>query len=145
MRESEELDRAIEQYHRALDEFARGDARPLKAVYSRRDDVTLANPFVGPAALGWKQVSDATDYAVSNFREGNVGRCELISKFVAGDFALTHELEQWHAKIGGRDQVSSVRLRVTTLYRREDGAWKVALRHADTLSTPNKDGPLRAS
>jgi len=47
----DDLDGVIEQYHEAADQFSRGDPEPIKALYSHRDDVTLANPF-GPAVRG---------------------------------------------------------------------------------------------
>jgi hypothetical protein len=48
------LQQAVEQYHLAADEFARGNPDPVKVVFSHREDVTLANPF-GPAVRGWKR------------------------------------------------------------------------------------------
>lgn len=63
-----DLAQAIEQDHRALDAFVKGDAEPLKALYSRRDDVTLANPF-GPPARGWSEVAQTMERAASNYRE----------------------------------------------------------------------------
>jgi hypothetical protein len=61
-----DLDQVIERYHQALDAFARGDPGPVKALYSHTDDVTLANPFVGPPAHGWNVTSAALNYASSN-------------------------------------------------------------------------------
>jgi hypothetical protein len=46
-----DLREAVEEYHRAADEFSRGNPEPVKALLSDRDDVTLANPF-GPAVRG---------------------------------------------------------------------------------------------
>jgi hypothetical protein len=40
-----DLDRAIERYHQAADEFSRGSPDPVKNLYSDRDDVAFANPF----------------------------------------------------------------------------------------------------
>ncbi len=42
-----DLAQVIEQDHRALDSLVKGDPEPKKRMFSRRDDVTLANPF-GP-------------------------------------------------------------------------------------------------
>ncbi len=119
-----ELEQALEHYHAAADEFAKGNPEPVKAVYSRRDDVTLANPF-GPAVRGWNQVSEALDYASSRFRDG--------------------EGERWKAKVAGRKDVSPFELRVTSTFRREDDTWKLVHRHADPITTPDPDGPLRGS
>jgi hypothetical protein len=49
------LEKLIDQYHQAVDEFSRSNPEPVKALFSHRDDVTLANPF-GPAVRGWKQL-----------------------------------------------------------------------------------------
>ncbi len=55
-----DLRETVVEYHRALDEFARGNAVPLKEIYSHQDDVTLANPF-GPAVSGWTAAAAALD------------------------------------------------------------------------------------
>ena len=39
-------------------------------------------------------------------------------------------------KVGGIDELSAVSLRATTIFRREDGLWKVLHRHADPITTP---------
>jgi ketosteroid isomerase-like protein len=33
-------------------------------------------------------------------------------------------------------RLASVSLRVTTIFRREDGVWRIVHRHADTVTTP---------
>ena len=54
------------------------------------------------------------------------------------------ELEQAEAKIGGREDVASFGLRVTSVFRPENGTWKLVHRHADPITTPDPDGPLRS-
>jgi hypothetical protein len=44
MRASDDLAQVVDQSHQALHEFVRGESGPLKALYSHRDDVSLANP-----------------------------------------------------------------------------------------------------
>ena len=46
-----ERDLPLEEYHRAGREITNGNPEINKRLYSRRDDVTLANPF-GPPARG---------------------------------------------------------------------------------------------
>jgi hypothetical protein len=53
-----DLEEVIQQYHTALDAFVRGRPEPMKALFSRADDVVLANPF-GPAVHGWDKASAA--------------------------------------------------------------------------------------
>jgi hypothetical protein len=44
----------LEQNHLALDEIMKGSPDGYKRVYSRRDDVTLANPLALPCEGGMK-------------------------------------------------------------------------------------------
>jgi ketosteroid isomerase-like protein len=137
-----QLQEMVQQYHAAADAFSRGDPAPVKSLCSNRDDVTLANPF-GPAVRGWSQVSAALDFASSRFRDGEVTNFETVARYEASELATILEIERWTAKVGGRPDWSSFELRVTSTFRREDGSWRLVHRHADPISTPNPDGPLR--
>lgn len=134
----------LTEYHSALDEFSRGDPEPVKRLYSHRDDVTLANPF-GASVRRWTQVSQALDFASSRFRDGQVRSFELFVEYEVSDQSTIFEIERWEARVGGREDVSSFVLRVTSTFRREDGTWKLVHRHADPIATAHPDGPLRES
>ncbi len=138
------LRQVLDQYHAGLDPFARGDPMPIKEIYSHGDDVTLANPF-GPIACGWKQVSEALDFASSRFRDGEVTGYETIAEYESAELATILEIEHWKAKVSGREDVTPWDLRVTNTFRLEDGDWKLVHRHADPLTTFNPNGPLRGS
>jgi ketosteroid isomerase-like protein len=129
-------------YHKALNPFACGNAQPIKPLWSLRDDVTLANPF-GPAVVGWKKVSEAMDFASSRFKDGELTSVNTIAKYETPELVTILEIENWKAKIGGRQEVSSMVLRVTSTFRYEDGEWKLVHRHADPINSFNPDGPLR--
>jgi ketosteroid isomerase-like protein len=130
-----DLDRVVEQYHRALDAFVRGDPELQKKLFSRREDVSLANPL-GPPARGWSAVEQTMERAVSQLREGEPINFERISGCVGTELAYTVEIERARAKVGGSDEVSPISLRVTTIFRLEDGQWKVLHRHADPITSP---------
>lgn len=125
----------LEEYHRAGQEITNGNPEVYKSLYSRRDDVTLANPF-GPPARGWSEVSATLDRAAANYRDGEAVGFENVSTVVTADLAYTVEIERYTARVGGADEISPVAVRVTTVYRREDGVWKVVHRHADPITTP---------
>jgi ketosteroid isomerase-like protein len=40
------------------------------------------------------------------------------------------------AKVGDSDDLRRITLRVTMIYRREDNGWKIVLRKADPIMTP---------
>ncbi len=139
-----EIEDIVEQYHRALDEFSRGDPEPVKKIFSHHDDVILANPF-GPAVRGWDLASKALDFASSRFRDGQPNDFQKIAEYSTPDLVTTFEIERWKSKVAGRVEISSFELRVTNTFRREDGTWKLVHRHADPISTSHPDGPLRGS
>ncbi len=130
---SGDLDAAIEDYHRALGAFVKGDPSPLKSLYSRQDDATLANPF-GPPRRAWPEIAETLSRAAAHYREGAVVGFEQVSKYVTPELAYMVEMERYRAKVGGSEEVTPVSVRVTTILRLEAGAWKVIHRHADTIT-----------
>ena len=141
-KETSHIGRVIEQYHKMLNEFSRGNPQSAKIMYSHKDDVTLANPF-GVIAIGWKQVSDALDYASSRFRDGEVKEVELVCKYASSEQLTIFEVEKWKSKVGGEEELSRFELRVTSTFRFEDKEWKLVHRHADPISSFHEKGPLR--
>ena len=130
-----DLAQAFDQNHQALDAFVRGDAEPLKALYSRRDDVTLANPF-GPPVRGWNEAARTMERAASNYRDGEALGFERVSDYATGDLAYTVEIERYRSRVGGATELASVVIRVTTIFRREEDGWRIAHRHADPITAP---------
>ncbi len=76
------------------------------------------------------------DGAAKNFRDGEVVGFENFSTVIASDLAYTVEIESYRARVGGAKDISPVSVRVTTVFRHEDGAWKVTHRHADPITAP---------
>lgn len=133
MAEFDDLDKVTDRYHVALDAFFRGDPEPTKAAYSHQDDVSLANPF-GPPALGWGQVAETMARAAAHYRDGGATGFERLAAYATPGLAYIVELEHYETKVGGRDDLSRVALRVTTVLRPEDGTWKIVHRHADAIT-----------
>jgi ketosteroid isomerase-like protein len=102
--------------------------------WSRGDDVTIANPL-GPPVRGWGQVEEHLEQAASTAREGEPLRYESISEYSTGDLGYNLELEWTRAKFGGAEEMTPVSLRATTIFRREEGEWKIVHRHADPITT----------
>jgi ketosteroid isomerase-like protein len=130
----EALDRMIEQCRLALGEFIEGDPEPMKEMFSHRKDVSLANPL-GPPARGWGEVVETMDRAASNLEDGTMIAFDEVAKYVTPELAYTVWLERQEARVGGRRDITPFVLRVTMIYRPEDGAWKVVHRHADPITT----------
>jgi ketosteroid isomerase-like protein len=129
------LERIIKQYHRALDEFVNGRPTVLQALFSHRDDVSLANP-IAPVARGWENVARTQGEASSQFQSSEPIDFERVSTYVTSELAFMVEMERWNAKPGDMTEMRPVALRVTTIFRPEDGIWKIVHRHADTITSP---------
>ena len=138
------LEDVISMYHEAAVEGSKGNAGPIKALYSNREDVTLANPF-GSFVGGAAEVSDALDYALSRFSDGDVTRFDRVGTYESEDLACIVEREHWQSKVAGRETIAAFDLRVTSTFRREDDGWKLVHRHPDPIATFDPDGPLRTS
>jgi hypothetical protein len=100
MAAADDFDEVLQQYHLALDEIMKGSAQGYKRVYSRRDDVTLANPF-GPPARGWDEVAKTLERAASHYRDGEATGFENVAKYVTSELAYTVEIERCQAKVEG--------------------------------------------
>ena len=135
MSAADDVDELIEQYQLGLGEFMKGDPEPVKELFSHREDVTLANPL-GPPAHGWDEVGATIEHAASQFRDGRLVGVEIVEKQVTPEFAYTLWLEHAEGKVSGREDVVPATLRVTMIYRPEEGGWKVVHRHADPITTP---------
>ena len=70
-----------------------------------------------------------------NYRDGEVVGFENVSTVVTSDLAYILEVESYRARVGGGPDLTPVAVRVTTVFRREDGSWKLLHRHADPITT----------
>ena len=106
-----------------------GDAAPRHAIWSREDPVTVLGAW--KSATGQREVRDLFDQLEATFSNCTSYSNEIIAAEVIGDMAYTAGYEHTQASINGEPRTYS--LRATQVYRREDGEWKVAHRHADTV------------
>ena len=146
-----DLTRAIEESHAALGAILTGDPTVYQALYSPADDVTLGTaagrrarrrgrggrrkPF-GPYVRGRQNVEQTLAGAASHYRDGEVVEVELVAKYVSETLAGIVEVERGRAKVGGAKEVVPVAVRVTSVFRLENGSWKLVHRHADPITSP---------
>ena len=123
----------LPEFEAATSRFINGDLAPLKQHASQRDDATLFGGW-GAYEKGWNELEPRYDWAVARFREsGAKVQVEYLASNVSGDLAYTVAIERSEALIVGQDKPAALALRVTHIYRNEDGLWKLIHRHADPL------------
>jgi ketosteroid isomerase-like protein len=130
----DDLDEVVEQCQQALREFVKGNPEPMQMMFSHQEDVTLANPL-GPPARGWEQVAATTERAASQVRDGEITGFENVAKYVTPELAYIVWIERNKGKLGGREDIVLFPLRVTLIFRPEEGTWKLVHRHADPITT----------
>jgi len=130
----ESVDRLIERFNLAQGELVKGNAEPANKLFSPLEDVTLANSLA-PPVRGWDEVAAVGERAASQFRDGEIVGFETIEKYVTDELAYIVRVERARAKVGGSEDITPITLRVTMIFRPEDGEWKVVHRHADPITT----------
>ena len=80
-------------------------------------------------------MASTIERAASRFRDGEIGDYETIEKRVTPELAYVVRVERAEARVGGRGDLAPIALRVTMIFRPEDGEWKVVHRHADPITT----------
>lgn len=131
----EDLDGVIERCQQAMREFGKGNPEHMKGLYSRREDVTI-NTAIDPPARGWEEVARRMERSSSNLSEGEIEKFETVSKVVTPELAYVVWVEHHRGKVGEGDEIVDFPLRVTIIFRLEDGAWKIVHRHTDTVISP---------
>jgi len=123
------LDTTIPRQVEAEEALHRGDAMPRMAMWSHEDPVTLFGAL-GPSKSGWGELSRLFRWVASLFSGVTEYRLELIAAGASGDLAYTVGYEHSTASVNGGPAEPKT-LRVTHVYRRENGEWKIVHRHGD--------------
>jgi ketosteroid isomerase-like protein len=81
-------------------------------------------------------VAAALDHAAAMLSEGQDFTVEDQVTHATSDLAFTVGVERARARISSRQELVSIVLRVTTIFRREGDRWTVVHRHADPITSP---------
>ena len=108
-----------------------GDAAPRRALWSRNEPVSVLGAWRN--AIGLRETDELFAYLGESFSDCTSFEIELLAYDVNGDTAYTAGLEHTSASVDGEPRTYT--LRVTQVYRRENGHWRVAHRHGDTVTT----------
>lgn len=133
------LTTTIARQIKAEEALHNGDVEPRIAMWSRNDTVTV----LGAArnARGWEEVSQLFRWLGARFSNCTSYTFEVIAAGVSGDMAYTVGYEHTACSIEGVPAEPYI-LRVTHVYRRENGEWKIVHRHGDSLAVPDKGDNL---
>jgi ketosteroid isomerase-like protein len=129
MAAEDEVRQASEQFYAALNRTLDGDSGLMEQIWSHGSDVSAMHPF-GDRMLGWDEVRDSWEQAAQAFSGGQVALDEMVVVPISEDAAYTLGTEHGQASIG--DATVGIDWRVTNIYRREAGGWKIVHHHTDS-------------
>jgi len=111
-------------------ELLNGDSGPRKMLWSHKDPVSVLG--AAKTVSGWPEVESLFDWLASNFSNGALYELDVAAAGVSSDLGYVVGAEHSTASVGG-EAPAPIALRVTLIFRREDGEWKEVHRHADPI------------
>jgi ketosteroid isomerase-like protein len=122
-----EVRKASEQFYAALNRMIKGDTSALSDIWAHSPTVTTMHP-IGGHQVGWDKVLESFQQVAQIASEGQVKLEDRIIQ-VTGDLAYELGSERGQATFAG--QQVTLDHRVTNVYHREAGSWKIVHHHTD--------------
>lgn len=108
-----------------------GDAGRYVELLPHTDDYTLMPPFGGEPIRGHDDSPEARA-STAKFFQGGTATFDVVESYTSGDLAVLVVVERQTVRVGDLAE-QDWSLRVTLVFRRQDGRWCLAHRHADVL------------
>jgi ketosteroid isomerase-like protein len=118
----------------AASSYVEGDAEPLRQMLAASGPATFFGPQ-GGYQQGAKIVAGTYAHDAESFAPGSESHFEILHMGTSGDLAYWVGLQHATVQLRGKPDVVPMDLRVTEVFHREGGEWKLVHRHADTLSS----------
>jgi uncharacterized protein (TIGR02246 family) len=121
---------AVDRWFAVLNAMLNGDPEPFSALYSHKDDVTYMGAE-GTYRVGF-EAAYADWRAQAEKSTGGAVEGVDIQLAVSGDMATAAHITKGSVKQPSGD-VAQTFLRETSVFRKEDGQWRMIGHHADVI------------
>jgi len=128
------INHAIDNFYDALNLMFKGEGGAMIAAWSHADDITYMGPS-GEYLVGWTDIRKEWEKQTSARLGGTVK--PIQTQIIEGrDLAVLNCIESGENVING--VAETVKLRSSTVFRKEEAAWKVVGHQTDLLSYLSK-------
>jgi NAD(P)H-dependent FMN reductase/ketosteroid isomerase-like protein len=123
-----EFDAFVKERERIAAAYSSGNPKPLDAVVAREGSATFFPPR-GPIVTGSAAVAKEYRQGAKMFSPGSKTRLEILDAGASHEIGFWVGLQRFEGTIAGKSR--KMTLRITEIFRRMDGEWKLVHRHAD--------------
>lgn len=132
------FDAFLEIRRQAAQAYVNGHVGPLDQMTATACPASCFPPDGGHEE-GAYRVADIYARDAAAFAEGGQSTLEILHSDSVGDLAYWTGLQHAKVRVNGHADPVEMHLRVTEVFRHEDGAWKLIHRHADPLAEAGED------
>jgi ketosteroid isomerase-like protein len=135
--ELRDFERFMQERQAASQAYVQGDPEPLDRIVARSSPATFFPP-TGGYTQGTEEVAARYARDAAAFEPGSSFTFDILQMASSDGIAYWTGYMRGHARMRGRPDPIPMSLRVTEVFRREGGAWKMVHRHADPLAERTK-------
>jgi ketosteroid isomerase-like protein len=127
MSTAHEVREASKKFYAGLNRMANGESDTLAVAWVQNDSVTTMHP-IGGREVGWKAVEESFNQVAGVASDGKIELKDQLIQ-VLGDAAYEVGIEAVQFKMAGQEIKGETR--VTNIYKKDGGTWKMVHHHAD--------------
>jgi len=132
--ESHDFEQFMKHREAAARAYVRGDAGPVSQIATRNAPATFFGPN-GDFDQGPDRVASMYAQGAAQFESDGDSNFEILHMSASAEIAYWVGFQRATARLHRSAEVGPINLRVTEVFRREAGEWKLVHRHADPLTS----------
>lgn len=120
----------LETRRKAAQAYVNGDFAPLSRIVAETSPASFFSPM-GDVTEGADTVADRYGKDAGTFDKDSTSELDMLHFGSSGDLGYWVGYQIAAVRMKGRSGPITMKIRVTELFRKENGAWKMIHRHAD--------------